>query len=157
MSANRTLEPHERINIASRSMWEPLRGYSRAVRVGNQLYISGTTAIDRAGEVVGAGNPYLQTRFVIDRIREILNHAGFRLSDVVRTRLYVTQMARWEDYAKAHREAFEVIRPASSIVQVSKLVDPRLLIELEADAVLGCTIVDESTLDSGPRPAPVRS
>jgi enamine deaminase RidA (YjgF/YER057c/UK114 family) len=118
--------------------------------VGNHLYISGTTAIDRAGEVVGAGDPYVQTRFVIDRIREVLSHAGFKLADVVRTRLFVTQMARWEDYAKAHREAFEQIRPASSIVQVSKLVDPRLMIELEADAILGCTLIDESTLDAAP-------
>lgn len=147
MTTNRPLESHERINIASRSMWEPLRGYSRAVRVGQNLYISGTTAIDRAGEVVGAGDPYVQTRFTIDRIREILSHAGFRLSDVVRTRLFVTQMGRWDDYAKAHREAFETIRPASSIVQVSKLVDPRLMIEMEVDAVLGCTLVDEITIE----------
>lgn len=147
MTSNRSLENHERINIASRSMWEPLRGYSRAVRVGPHLYISGTTAVDRAGEVIGAGDPYVQTRFIIDRIREVLSHAGFRLSDVVRTRLYVTQMGRWEDYARAHREAFETIRPASSIVQVSKLVDPRLMIEMEVDAVLGCTLVDEMTID----------
>jgi len=147
MASNRSLENHERINIASRSMWEPLRGYSRAVRVGPNLYISGTTAVDRAGEVIGAGDPYVQTRFIIDRIREVLTHAGFRLSDVVRTRLYVTQMGRWEDYARAHREAFESIRPASSIVQVSKLVDPRLMIEMEVDAILGCTLVDEMTID----------
>lgn len=147
MAANRPLENHERINIASRSMWEPLRGYSRAVRVGQNLHISGTTAIDRAGEVIGAGDPYIQTRFIIDRIREILSHAGFRITDVVRTRLFVTQMGRWEEYAKAHREAFEKIRPASSIVQVSKLVDPRLMIEMEVDAVLGCTLVDEVMID----------
>ena len=147
MSIERTLEAHERINIASRSMWEPLRGYSRAVRVGQHLYISGTTAIDRNGDVVGIGEPYMQTRFVIERVREILTAAGFRLSDVVRTRLSVTHMGRWDEYAKAHREAFETIRPASSIVQVSKLVDPRLMIEMEVDAIMGCALVDEVTID----------
>ncbi|MFM1848190.1 MAG: hypothetical protein RL417_1664, partial [Pseudomonadota bacterium] len=141
MSTHRPLESHEKINITSHSMWEPLRGYSRAVQVGPHLYISGTTAIDRHGDVVGTGDPYVQTRFVIERVKEVLSSAGFRLSDVVRTRLFVTQMGRWDEYAKAHREAFEAIRPASSIVQVSKLVDPRLMIEMEVDAIAGCTLI----------------
>jgi enamine deaminase RidA (YjgF/YER057c/UK114 family) len=147
MSIDRPLGNHERVNVASGSMWEPLRGYSRAVRVGQQLFVSGTTAIDRNGDVVGVGDPYIQTRFVIERIRHVLTAAGFKLSDVVRSRLFVTQMGRWDEYAKAHREAFETIRPASSIVQVSKLVDPRLMIEMEVDAILGCTLVEQIDIE----------
>ena len=128
----------ERINIASGSHWEPLRGYSRAVKVGEHLYISGTTAMDSKGDVVAPGDPYEQTKYVINFIRQILNQNGFKISDIVRTRLYVTNLNRWEDYAKAHREVFELIRPASSIVQVTRLTDPRLLVEMEADALFGC-------------------
>ncbi|NDC39359.1 MAG: RidA family protein [Proteobacteria bacterium] len=136
----------ERINFSSKSIWEPLRGYSRAVLVGNQLFISGTTAVDSKGEVVAAHEPYEQTRFVINRIREILTAAGFQISDVVRTRLFVTNLSRWEDYAKAHRDAFEKIRPASSIVQVARLVDPRLTIEMEVDAVKGLDLIESRSL-----------
>lgn len=138
----------ERVNIASGSLWEPLRGYSRAVRVGDHLYVSGTTAVDDRGEVVAAGNAYEQTRYIIQKLRNILAFAGFQMSDVVRTRLFVTSMATWDDYALAHREAFENIRPASSIVQVSRLVDPRLVIELEADAIAGCKLADSVMLPS---------
>jgi enamine deaminase RidA (YjgF/YER057c/UK114 family) len=132
----------ERINFSSKSVWEPLRGYSRAVQVGEQLFISGTTAVDAKGEVVAPNEPYEQTRFVINRIREILSAAGFKISDVVRTRLFVTNLSRWEDYAKAHRDAFETIRPASSIVQVARLVDPRLTIEMEVEAIRGVEVID---------------
>lgn len=128
-----------RVNIASGSLWEPLRGYSRAVRVGDSLYISGTTATDPTGDIVGAGDAYEQTRYVIKVISKIIREAGFKMGDVVRTRLFITDMGKWKEYAKAHREAFETIRPASSIVQVHKLVDPRLMIEMEAEAVLGCS------------------
>ena len=128
----------ERLNIASGSLWEPLRGYSRAVKVGDRLFISGTTAKDPVGEVVGAGDAYAQTRYVIKIITNVLRTAGFKVSDVVRTRLFVTDMSQWKEYARAHREVFETVRPASSIVQVSKLVDPRLMIEMEAEAILGC-------------------
>lgn len=136
----------ERHNIASGSIWEPLRGYSRAVKAGNHLFISGTTAVDGRGEVVAAGDAYEQTKFVIQKIRDILALAGFEMTDVVRTRLFVTNMAKWEDYAKAHREAFESVRPASSIVQVTKLVDPRLTIEMEVDAILGCELKESMIL-----------
>ena len=136
----------ERINFSSKSVWEPLRGYSRAVQVGDHLYISGTTAVDSKGDVVAAHEPYEQTRFVINRIREILAAAGFTMSDVVRTRLFVTNLSSWEDYAKAHRDAFETIRPASSIVQVARLVDPRLTIEMEVEAVKGLELVDSRAL-----------
>jgi len=132
-----TENPHTRINFASGSLWEPLRGYSRAVKVGDSLFISGTTATDSGGDVVGVGDAYEQTKYIIRTINHILKEAGFKPSDLVRTRLYVTDMSKWKDYARAHREAYEKIRPASSIVQVTKLVDPRLMIEMEAEAVLG--------------------
>lgn len=136
----------ERINFSSKSVWEPLRGYSRAVQVGDHLFISGTTAVDAKGEVVAAHEPYEQTRFVINRVRDILSAAGFRMSDVVRTRLFVTNLSNWEDYAKAHRDAFETIRPASSIVQVARLVDPRLTIEMEVEAIKGLELVESRSL-----------
>jgi enamine deaminase RidA (YjgF/YER057c/UK114 family) len=136
----------ERVNFSSKSMWEPLRGYSRAVMVGDQLFISGTTSVDAKGEVVFPGAPFEQTKFVIERIRDILAKAGFALTDVIRTRLFVTNLSRWEDYAKAHREAFESIRPASSIVQVARLVDPRLTIEMEVDAIKGLELADSRAL-----------
>jgi enamine deaminase RidA (YjgF/YER057c/UK114 family) len=132
----------ERINFLTRSPWEPLRGYARAVQVGDHLFISGTTAIADGGAVVAAGDAYEQTRYVLAVLRKILKAAGFAMSDVVRTRLYVTNMGKWDEYARAHREVFEKVRPASSIVQVMKLVDPRLMLELEAEAIKGCTIVD---------------
>jgi enamine deaminase RidA (YjgF/YER057c/UK114 family) len=137
----------KRINLSTKSPWEPLRGYSRAVQVGDQLFISGTTSISAEGEVVGAGDAYEQTRFVLVRIKKILLARGFSLGDVVRTRLFVTNMSRWEDYARAHRETFENIRPASSIVQVVKLVDPRLMLEMEADAIRGCGVANVETLE----------
>ncbi len=126
-----------RVNFISRSPFEPLRGYSRAVQVGDLLVVSGTTALTEDGQVVGVGNPYEQTKFVISRIRAVLQAAGFEMHHVVRTRLFVTQIANWDAYAQAHREAFEAIRPASSIVQVARLVDARLLIEMEVDAMRG--------------------
>lgn len=136
----------KRINYSSGLPWEPLRGYSRAVRVGDSLYISGTTAIAPSGEVIGAGDPYEQTRYIIGVIRKILSVAEFQVSDVVRTRLFVTNIGRWEEYARAHSECFDNIRPASSIVQVSKLTDPRLMVEMEADAVLGCKLEKSITI-----------
>lgn len=137
----------ERQNFASGSPWEPLRGFSRAVRVGDQLFISGTTAMTGQGDVIGVGNPYEQTRHVIQNIKKVLAEAGFKLTDVVRTRLFVTDMSRWGEYARAHREAFESIRPASSIVEVSKLADPRLLLEMEVEAIAGCELTDSMTIE----------
>ncbi|RIL01815.1 MAG: hypothetical protein DCC75_13480 [Proteobacteria bacterium] len=129
----------ERTNYSTNSPFEPLRGYSRAVRVGEHLYISGTTALTATGEVSAPGDAYEQTKYVLGLVRKILRQAGFELGDVVRTRLFVTNLARWDEYAKAHREFFESTRPASAIVQVSRLVDPRLVLELEVDAVKGCS------------------
>ncbi len=138
----------ERSNIASGSPWEPLRGYSRAVRVEDQIFVSGTTAMSSSGEVVGANDAYEQTRHVIKVIKDVLASEGFALSDVVRTRLFVTNIAKWEEYARAHSEAFDNIRPASSIVQVTRLVDPRLLIEMEVDAILSCKTVRNTKLSA---------
>lgn len=127
----------EKTLISSGLSWEPLRGYSRAVIAGNTMYISGTTAMDEKGDVVAAGDPYEQTKYILHSIKNILQRSGFQIGDVVRTRLFVTNLLKWEDYARAHREVFENVRPASSIVQVVRLTDPRLLIEIEAEAVKG--------------------
>ena len=139
---------NERINIASGSPWEPLRGYSRAVRVGSHLYVSGTTAMNAQGDIVGQGDAYEQTRFVIRVIKEVLATQGFALNDVVRTRMFVTNISKWEEFARGHSEAFDSIRPASSIVQVTRLVDPRMLLEMEVDAILGCKLVRSTKINS---------
>jgi len=136
-----------RTNILSRSPFEPLRGYSRAVQVGDHLFVSGTTAMNYKGEVTAPGDAYEQTKTVLSAIKTILTSRGFSMQDVVRTRLFVTNMSKWEDYARAHREFFETVRPASSMVQVVKLVDPRLVVELEVDAVRGATMQDIETIE----------
>ena len=138
----------ERLNILSGSPLEPLRGYARAVRIGDGLWISGTTSMTAKGEVIASGDPYEQTRYILSRIKALVVAAGFRMEDIVRTRLYVTNIARWDDYARAHREAFENIRPTSSMVQVVKLVDPRLMIEMEVDAVKGASSIEVLQLAS---------
>jgi len=135
-----------RTNIASGSPFEPLRGYSRAVQVGEALYISGTTAMNANGDVVAPGDPYQQTKHILSSIRSILTSRNFQMSDVVRTRLFVTNIARWDDYARAHREVFEHVRPASSLVQVVKLVDPRLVVEIEVEALRGASEVSSVTV-----------
>lgn len=136
----------KRQNVASGNPWEPIRGYSRAVVVEDQIYISGTTAVDKKGEVFFPNESYEQTKFVLLKIKEILLAQGFEMSDVVRTRLYVTNINKWDDYAKAHREFFESVRPASSIVQVSRLIDPRLVVEIEVDAIRGCQKAEQLEL-----------
>ena len=136
-----------RTNILSGSPLEPLRGYSRAVQVGNHLSISGTTAMNSKGDVAKPGEAYEQTKYVLSIIKSVLMSRGFSVADVVRTRLFVTNISRWEDYARAHREVFEAIRPASSMVQVVKLVDPRLVVEVEADAIRGVTEVDSASVE----------
>lgn len=135
-----------RTNIASGSPFEPLRGYSRAVRLGDHLFISGTTAMTAQGDVAAPGDPYQQTKTALASIKEILYQQGFAVSDVVRTRLFVTNIVRWDDYARAHREIFENVRPASSMVQVAKLVDPRLCIEIEVEAIRGATDVEDTSI-----------
>ena len=125
----------KRINISSGAKWEDIVGYSRAVKVGNVIEVSGTAAVDGGG-VVGKGNAYEQTKFIILKIEKALKEAGSELKDVVRTRIYVTDISRWEEIGKAHGEFFKEIKPATSMVEVKALIEPDMLVEIEASAVV---------------------
>jgi enamine deaminase RidA (YjgF/YER057c/UK114 family) len=126
----------KRVNISSGAKWEDIVGYSRAVHLGNVLEVSGTVAVNDDG-VVGKGDFYAQTKFILEKIRGVLKQAGFSLEDVVRTRMYVTDISQWEAVGKAHGEFFRKIKPATSMIQVSGFIEPDYLVEIEATAMKG--------------------
>jgi enamine deaminase RidA (YjgF/YER057c/UK114 family) len=126
----------ERQNISSGTSWEAMAGYSRAVRLGNVVEVAGTTSVDQNGQLFGGTSPYMQAMYIFTKIERALLEAGAHLEDVVRTRMYVTDIKRWEEVARAHGEVFGSIRPASTLVEVSNLVSPELLVEIEVTAII---------------------
>ena len=127
----------DRKNISSGAPWEAIVGYSRAVRIGNHVWVAGTTATDESGNVVGKGDPAAQTRYALQKIGRALEEAGASFADVVRTRTFVTDITQWEAIGRVHGEVFGAIRPAATMVEVSKLIDPAHLVEIEVDAYVG--------------------
>lgn len=126
----------ERTNYSSSAKWENIVGYSRAVKVGNIIEVTGSVAIDANGNLVGGNSAYEQTQFIIQKIEAVLQQAGATLNDVVRTRMFVTNISLWEEYGRAHGEFFREIKPCTSMIEVSKLISPEYLIEIEATAIL---------------------
>ena len=127
---------NKRINISSGAKWEDIVGYSRAVRIGNVIEVAGTTAVDEEGKIIGANNPYEQTRFALAKIGKALQAAGASMKDVVRTRMFVADISKWEEVGRAHGEFFREIKPAASMIEVKGLINPELLVEIEVTAVI---------------------
>jgi enamine deaminase RidA (YjgF/YER057c/UK114 family) len=125
-----------RINFSSGAKWEDIVGYSRAVKIGNVIEVTGTVAVDEDNNLIGEGSAYLQTKFIIQKIEAVLKQAGAELRHVVRTRMFVTDISQWEEYGKAHGECFRDIRPCTSMIEVKGLIGPEYLIEIEATAVI---------------------
>ena len=125
----------KRINYSSGAKWEDIVGYSRAVQIGNQLEVSGTVATDDNGAVVGKNDFYLQTKFIIQKIEKVLKRSGFQLKDVIRTRIFVTDISHWESVGKAHGEFFKDIKPVTSMIEIKGLIDADFLVEIEVSAV----------------------
>jgi len=127
----------ERINVSTGAKWEDIVGYSRAVKIGNMIEVTGTVSTDGSGELVGKGNVYLQTKFIILKVEKVLEQLGASLKDVVRTRIFTTDISKWEEIGKAHGEFFGTIKPCTTIVEVSALIDANYLVEIEFSAILG--------------------
>ena len=126
----------KRLNYPSGSKWEDIVGYSRAVKVGNTIEIAGTTAIDEKGIIHGLNDPYLQTKYILEKIEKYLQKAGAKIEHVVRTRMFVTNINHWEEIGRAHGEFFKTIKPAASMLEIKRLIDPALLIEIEVTAII---------------------
>ena len=126
----------KRENFSTNTKWEPIVGYSRAVKVGNMVFVTGTTATDENGNIVGINDAYAQAKQALSNIERVLGRAGATMKDVVRTRIFVTDISRWEEVGKAHAEYFRDIRPATTMVEVSRLIAPEMLVEIEVDAVM---------------------
>ena len=127
---------NKRINVSSGTKWEDIVGYSRAVRIGKMIEVAGTTAVDEKGQVVGSGNPAEQTKFILSKIEKALTSAGATLNDVVRTRMFVTNIADWETIGRVHGLYFKNIKPVATMVEVRSLISPELLVEIEVTAIL---------------------
>lgn len=126
----------KRQNFSSGAHWEDIVGYSRAVRVGNIIEVTGTVAVDENNQLVGKNNAYVQTQYILKKIEKVLQQAGASLEDVVRTRMFVTDITLWEEYGRAHGEVFNKIKPCTSMIEVSSLIEPDFLIEIEATAIV---------------------
>ncbi len=126
----------QRINYASGATWEEIIGYSRAVKIGNVVEVTGTVAVDENNQLVGKDNPYEQTKYILHKIEKVLERAGAALKDVVRTRMYVTDISRWQEFGKAHGEVFKDIKPCTTLVEIKALISPEYFIQIEATAIL---------------------